>query len=205
MPGADAATVLPFRSATLSMPGLATMPSGSIALVDLEELRGGDAVGVPHDPGLDCRCGALHVARGDREVAVLLRDLLDRSRRGRSSRRCRPPWRGSAARSRSSRKCRSRPWCPAPGRMPRRTRRQRQSTALSCSSSEAPQRERRAEAISAQIAGMAQRITSRLRPDGEAVRLAADLDLVDRARRRSRCDRPRRRSGRTARDICRRR
>src|SRR6478609_3874463 len=44
-----------------------------------------------------------------------------------------------------------------------------------------PQR-KSAEAISAQIAGMAQRITPRLRPHGEAVRLLADLDLVDGAR-----------------------
>src|SRR6185295_9195410 len=42
------------------------------------DLRRRDAGGVPADPGLDRRRGALHVARGDREMAVLLRDLLDR-------------------------------------------------------------------------------------------------------------------------------
>ena len=51
---------------------------GAVALVELEDLRRRDAVGVPHDPGLDRRRRALHVARGDRQVAVLLRDLLDR-------------------------------------------------------------------------------------------------------------------------------
>ena len=51
---------------------------GAVALVELEDLRGRDAVGVPDDPGLDRRRRALHVARGDRQVAVLLRDLLDR-------------------------------------------------------------------------------------------------------------------------------
>ena len=50
---------------------------GAVGLVELEDLRGGDAVRVPHDPGLDRGGGALHVARGDREVAARLRDLLD--------------------------------------------------------------------------------------------------------------------------------
>ena len=50
---------------------------GAVALVELEDLLGRDAVGVPDDPGLDRGRRALDVARGDREVAVLLRDLLD--------------------------------------------------------------------------------------------------------------------------------
>ena len=51
---------------------------GAVGLVELEHLRGRDAVRVPHDPGLDRGGGALHVARRDREMAARLRDLLDR-------------------------------------------------------------------------------------------------------------------------------
>ena len=50
---------------------------GAVALVELEDLRRRHAVGVPDDPGLDRGGRALDVARGDGEVAVLLRDLLD--------------------------------------------------------------------------------------------------------------------------------
>ena len=78
VPGALAATVLPFRSAIFAMPRLDHHAVGAVALVELEDLRRRDAVGVPDDPGLDRRRRALDVARGDREVAVLLRDLLDR-------------------------------------------------------------------------------------------------------------------------------
>ena len=50
---------------------------GAVGLVELEDLLGRDAVGVPDDPGLDRGCSALDVAGGDRQVAVLLRDLPD--------------------------------------------------------------------------------------------------------------------------------
>ena len=50
---------------------------GAVGLVELEDLLGRHAVGVPDDPGLDRGGGALDVTRGDRQVAVLLRDLPD--------------------------------------------------------------------------------------------------------------------------------
>ena len=50
---------------------------GAVALVELEDLRGRHAVGVPHDPGLDGRRRALDIAGSDGEVPVLLRNFLD--------------------------------------------------------------------------------------------------------------------------------
>ncbi len=50
---------------------------GAVGLVHLEQLGGGDAVGVPDDPGLHRGGRALDVARGDREMPARLRDLLD--------------------------------------------------------------------------------------------------------------------------------
>jgi hypothetical protein len=50
---------------------------GAEALVELEDLRGGHAVGIPDDPGFNRGGGALDVARGDGQVAVFLRNLLD--------------------------------------------------------------------------------------------------------------------------------
>ena len=78
MPGAEAATVLPFRSLIDGDVVAHRHAVGAVALVELEDLLGRDAVGVPGDPGLDRRRRALDVARRDGEMAVLLRDLLDR-------------------------------------------------------------------------------------------------------------------------------
>jgi hypothetical protein len=69
---------LALQVADLGDAGLDHHAVGAIALVELEDLRGGHAVGVPHHPGFHRGGGALHVARGDGQVAVLLRDLLDR-------------------------------------------------------------------------------------------------------------------------------
>jgi hypothetical protein len=68
---------LPFQVADLGDVGFDDHAVGAIALVELEDLRGGDAVGVPDDPGFHRRCRALHIARSDGQVPVLLRDLLD--------------------------------------------------------------------------------------------------------------------------------
>jgi hypothetical protein len=51
---------------------------GTEALVQLEDLRRGHAVGIPDDPGLDGGGGALDVARGEREMPRGLRDLAQR-------------------------------------------------------------------------------------------------------------------------------
>jgi hypothetical protein len=51
---------------------------GAVRLVHLKELRGGDAIGIPHDPGLDRGRRTLDVAGGDREMAAPLRNLLER-------------------------------------------------------------------------------------------------------------------------------
>ena len=47
-----------------------------VALVELEDLRGGHAIGVPDDPGFHCGRGTLDVARSDGEVTVFLRDFF---------------------------------------------------------------------------------------------------------------------------------
>jgi hypothetical protein len=69
---------LAFQIGDLRDAGLDDHAVGAIALVELEDLRRGHAVGVPRDPGFDRGRGALHVTGGDREVAVFLRDFLDR-------------------------------------------------------------------------------------------------------------------------------
>src|SRR5207244_5500068 len=51
---------------------------GTVALVHLEDLLRRYTTGVPDDPCLDSRRGALNVTRRDREVAILLRDHLER-------------------------------------------------------------------------------------------------------------------------------
>ena len=51
---------------------------GAIALVELEDLLGRNAVGIPGDPGLDRRRRALDVTGCNGEMAVLLRDLFQR-------------------------------------------------------------------------------------------------------------------------------
>src|SRR5678815_1916932 len=49
---------------------------GAEALVHLEDLLRRDAVRIPDDPRFHRRRGALHIARSDREVPILLRNLL---------------------------------------------------------------------------------------------------------------------------------
>ena len=68
----------PLLSIISGSAGLDHHAVGAVALVELEDLEGGHAVGVPDHPGLHRGGGALDVAAGDRQVAVFLRHLLDR-------------------------------------------------------------------------------------------------------------------------------
>jgi hypothetical protein len=51
---------------------------GTVTLVELEDLLGRNTIGIPGYPGFDRGRRALDVARRDRQMAILLRNLLDR-------------------------------------------------------------------------------------------------------------------------------